>query len=138
MEKQLDDFYKQEVFEVTLEKKVKLPIKKLKHLIKPKYGLKKFKVKIGKVTIMDQLAAQKENFDNLGPEKIDANLYFLAWLLDRLIKKIDPYWDLSLTKLIEMFCEDTFIELTEIWTQSIAKKNKTMNPEKANQQNGKK
>jgi len=121
MEK-LEDLYLNDVNEITLEKRIKLKPRKLKHYFKPVYGIEKFKVKIGKVTIKDQAEAQKQDFSKLAPETIEQNLYFIAWLLDRLIKKIDPYWDKSLSQLMEMMSEETFEEITEIWGGAAVKK----------------
>lgn len=121
MEK-LEDAYMNTINEITLERKIKLKAKKIKHYFKPVYGVEKFKVKIGKVSIKDQVEAQKQDFTKLAPETTEQNVFFIAWLLNRLIKKADPYWDKSLNELVEMMCEETFTEVIDLWADSGVKK----------------
>lgn len=107
----------QTITELTLEKPVKMKPQKIKHYIKPVWGKEKFKVPIGKFTIIDQLEAQKIDW-KMGPGAQNNNLFFLAWVADRLIKKVNPYWDKPLHKLIKMFCEETIKELDAIFKAS--------------------
>ena len=111
--------------EITLEKDERLPMKKIKQLFKPLYKKVKYKVRIGKIDIKDQLAAEKYDFSGLKPETLEANIYFNAWLLKRLIKKCDEYFDLSEKQLIKLMCKETFEELTIVYENANPSKKKT-------------
>ena len=122
--------YLNDCTEITLERDERLPIKKLKHIFKPVYKKVKYKIKIGKIDVKDQLAAQKKDFSQLKPEALEANMYFNAWFLKRLINKIDPYFDLSEKKLIKLMCKETFDELTKFYEDSNPSKKKQVTQEK--------
>lgn len=123
MEKGIEDFYRTEINELTLERKIKLPAKKIKHIVKPIYTREKFKVKIGKFTLHDTLEAQKTDF-GLAPDNTEKNLKFLIWMANRLIKNADPYSELNEDKLIDMFCDITILELSAVLKASISEKKK--------------
>jgi len=96
---------------ITLIRKVK-PQSLIKRFF-TKWPLEPYEVKIGKISMKDQLAAQKKKFD-LAPEKTKANLLFLAWLINRLIKKVNKDWNVSDEKLLSMMTEETIRQVNKI------------------------
>lgn len=109
----MENLYYSSDLEITLEEKFKLKPKKIKHFFKPIYGTKMIKKKIGKLSIKDQLEAQKCKW-KLAPERKKDNLMFLAWIANRLIKKCDPYWDKTEKETVGMFNYDTIKELNNV------------------------
>ena len=107
------------ITELTLERKKKLPPKTLKHKFFPVYGTEQFKVPIEKFSIKDQIKAKQIDW-KLSPDNMDANVYFIAWVANLLIKKADPYWDKSVPQLINMFCDETFKEMDLVFKESFS------------------
>ena len=120
------------ITELTLERKKKMPARTFKQKMFPVYGTEKFKVPIGKFVIKDQLDAQRIDW-KMGPDKLDANIYFIAWCANRIIRKADPYWDKSVSQLLNMFCDETFKEMTLLFQESnsgeVKKKLRELNKE---------
>ena len=132
---EMKDTYVTEIWELTLEKGIRLPAKKISQFFKPVLKRTKFKVKVGKFTIQDSLAAQKLDF-KITPGDQASNIRFMVWMANRMIKNVDPYWDKTEDQMMDMFCDDTIIELNKILTASTpdaVKKNSYLLKDKENQ-----
>ena len=120
----LADFKDNQIKELTLEErtlsKPKTALDKVKKIFNlyKNYEYKIIKVKIGKLSIRDQLDIQNKDF-KLSPENSVENLKFIAYVANILIKKENPDWKYTFEETMEMFVSETLDEINEIWVSSM-------------------